>query len=83
MAEKELNELTDQELLAKKGKAKSDKIITAVLIGFSIGIAVYGGVTYGIGFFTLFPLIFAIFLGTQWNRRNQALERELESRNLK
>ena len=51
MAEKELNELTDQELLAKKGKAKSDKIITAVLIGFSIGIAVYGGVTYGIGFF--------------------------------
>ena len=82
MAE-QINELTDQELLEKKKKSRSDKIMNAVLIGFSIGIAVYSSVTYGIGFFTLFPIIFAIFLGTQWNRRNQALERELESRNLK
>ncbi|RXM53195.1 MULTISPECIES: hypothetical protein [unclassified Chryseobacterium] len=83
MAEKELNQLTDQELIEKKNKSKSDKIISAVLIGFLIGVAVYGSVTHGIGFFTFFPLGFALFLGTQWNKRNQALEKELESRNLK
>lgn len=83
MAEKELNELTDQELLEKKGKSKSDKITNAVLIGFFIGVAVYSSVTHGIGFFTFFPLVFAGFLGVQWNKRNQALEKELESRNLK
>ncbi|MDN3693588.1 hypothetical protein QWZ06_15480 [Chryseobacterium tructae] len=83
MIGKELNELTDQELVEKKNKSKSDKIITAALIGCFIGVAVYSSVSHGIGFFTLFPLFFAVFLGTQWNKRNQALEKELESRNLK
>lgn len=83
MLGKELNELTDQELIEKKNKSKSDKIITAALIGSFIGVAVYSSVSHGIGVFTLFPLFFAVFLGTQWNRRNQALEKELESRNLK
>lgn len=83
MREKELKELTDQELLEKKNKFRSDKIITAVLIGGFIGVALYGSVTHGIGLFTCFPLFAAIFLGTQWNKRSQALEKELESRNLK
>ncbi|WP_347217131.1 hypothetical protein [Chryseobacterium sp.] len=83
MGEKELNELNDQQLLEKKAKSKSDKIMTAVIIGCFIGVAVYSSAKYGIGFFTLFPLFFAGFLGVQWNRRNQALEKELESRNLK
>ncbi|WP_160139599.1 hypothetical protein [Chryseobacterium sp. c4a] len=83
MSEKGLKELTDQELLEKKNKSKSDKIVTAALIGGFIGVAVYSSVSHGIGFFTLFPLFFAVFLGTQWNRRSQALEKELESRNLK
>ncbi|AZB07622.1 hypothetical protein EG344_01560 [Chryseobacterium sp. G0162] len=83
MAEKELNELTDQELLEKKNKSKSDKITNAVLIGFFVGVAVYSCVTKGIGFFTFFPLFFAGLLAIQWNKRNQALQKELETRNLK
>lgn len=83
MNEKELNKLTDQELLEKKKKSKSDKIINAVLIGFLVGVAVYSSVNHGIGFFTFFPLFFAGFVGIQWNKRNQELEKELESRNLK
>ncbi len=83
MNEKELNELTDQELLDKKKKAKSGKITNAVLIGFFIGVAVYSAVKNGFGFFTLFPLFFAGLLGVQYSRRDQALEKELESRNLK
>lgn len=40
MNQKELNELTDQELLDKKKKAKSGKITNAALIGVLIGIVV-------------------------------------------
>ncbi|MEJ5106725.1 hypothetical protein [Chryseobacterium sp. MYb328] len=83
MNEKKLNELTDQELLEKKKKSKSGKIINAALIGAFIGIAVYSSVKNGFGFFTLFPLFFAGLLGVQYTRRDQALEQELESRNLK
>ena len=83
MIGKELNELTDHELLEKKNKSKSDKVITAAIIGCFIGVAIYSTITHGFGFFTLFPLFFAVFLGTQWNKRNLALEKELESRKLK
>lgn len=83
MKEKDLSELTDQELLDKKQKLKSGKIINAVLIGFLIGIAVYSSVKYGIGFFTIFPLIFVLILTTQWKKNDQSINRELESRNLK
>lgn len=83
MKEKDLSELTDQELLEKKQKLKSGKIINAVLIGFLIGIAVYSSVKHGIGFFTIFPLIFVLILTTQWKKNDQSINRELESRNLK
>lgn len=83
MKEKDLSELTDQELLDKKQKLKSGKIISAVLIGFLIGIAVYSSVKHGIGFFTIFPLIFVLILTTQWKKNDQSINRELESRNLK
>ncbi|MGL6126399.1 hypothetical protein BBI01_10555 [Chryseobacterium artocarpi] len=83
MKEKDLSELTDQELLDKKQKLKSGKIINAVLIGFLIGIAVYSSVKHGIGFFTIFPLIFVLILTTQWKKNDQSINRELESRNLK
>lgn len=83
MSEKELKDLTDQELLEKKKKSKSGKITNAVLIGVFIGISVYSSVKNGLGFFTIFPLFFAGLLGVQYNRRDQALEQELQSRNLK
>lgn len=83
MKEKDLSELSDQELLDKKQKLKSSKIINAVLIGFLIGIAVYSSVKHGIGFFTIFPLIFILILTTQWKKSDQSINKELESRNLK
>lgn len=83
MKEKDLSELSDQELLDKKQKLKSSKIINAVLIGFLIGIAVYSSVKHGIGFFTIFPLIFILILTTQWKKNDQSINKELESRNLK
>ena len=61
MDKKNLSHLTDQEILDKKKKLKSNQIISAVLIGFLVGIAVYSTVNKGLGFFTFFPLFF-IFL---------------------
>ncbi|MGU3374849.1 hypothetical protein [Chryseobacterium sp. M5A1_1a] len=83
MGEKGLSELTDQELLEKKKKSKSENIINGTILGFLIGIAAYSSVRNGIGFFTFLPLVFALYAANQWKRNSQALEKELESRNLK
>lgn len=56
--QKELSELTDQELLDKAKKKKSNSIMNALLIGFLIGIVIYSVVNNSLGFFTLIPLFF-------------------------
>ena len=80
--EKELTELSDQELLEKRKKSKSTKIINAVIFGFMIGIAVYSTVKNGFGLFTFSPLLFAP-MAINNDKNNKALETELKFRNLK
>lgn len=58
MTEKELTELSDQELLEKRKKKKSASITNAVFIGMMIGIIIYSIVKNSIGFFILIPLFF-------------------------
>lgn len=82
MKQKELSELTDQELLDKAKKMKSTSITNALLIGFMIGIIVYSIVKNSIGFFTLIPLFFAFKLFND-SKNNKALEKLLKERNLK
>ena len=62
MKQKELPELTDQELLDKTKKMKSTSIINATLIGFMIGIIIYSIMKNSVGFFTLIPLFFVFKL---------------------
>lgn len=57
-----LSNLTEKELLQKKRKLKSNQKITATLIGFLLGIAVYATIKKGLGFFTFFPLFFVFLL---------------------
>lgn len=82
MKQKELSELTDQELLDEAKKMKSTSMINAVLIGFMIGIIIYSIVVNSIGFFTLIPLFF-IYKITKGSKNNKALEKLLKERNLK
>ncbi|WP_326982903.1 hypothetical protein VUJ46_22590 [Chryseobacterium sp. MYb264] len=81
MSGKTISELTNEELLDKRKKAKNANIISAVLIGFFVGIAVFSAIKKGLGFFTFFPLIFVFML-----MRNQSeakeLDKEIKSRNL-
>lgn len=82
MIEKELTKLTDEELLAKYKKSKSANTLNAVLIGFFIGVAIYGAVKNGLRYFTFFPLIFVIILAKGY-KDYKAVKAELKYRNLK
>jgi len=85
MKPKNLTELSDQELLQKMKKIKTNKIIDATIIGFTFGIAIYSSVKNGFGFSTFFPLIIA-FIIVRNSTNNKILEKEiqkeLKSRNL-
>ena len=77
--------MTDAELLKKRKAFKNGKIVNAFIVGFTIGIFVYGAVNNGFGLFTFFPLAIAYLLIR--NSRNEKIleaeiERELKSRNL-
>ncbi len=82
MNQKELSELTDQELLEKAKKMKSTAITNALLIGVMIGIIIYSIWKNSLGFFTLIPLFF-IFKLVNNSKNDKALKRLLKERNLK
>ena len=77
----EQKELTNQELLENYKKAKTSRIINAVIIGAFIGVAAYSTFKNGLGFFTFFPLFF-VYLLLKNNKDFKMLEKELKSRNL-
>ncbi len=81
MKQKELADLTDEELLQEKKKIKSNNVLNALLIGLFIGVSIYSAVKNGFGFFTFFPLFF-VYLLLKNGQNNQALAKELKSRNL-
>lgn len=80
MKEKELSVLTDQELLEKAKKLKSNAIINAALIGFLIGIVIFGIVKNGFGFFALIPLYLVYKIVN--NTKDKDLKKVLKDRSL-
>lgn len=82
MRDAELTALSDQELLERKKKAKSNEIMNAVLCGVLIGIAIYSTVKNGFKVFTVLPLFF-VFSAINNRNKSKAIEQELNSRNLK
>lgn len=83
MSERNLSELTDQELLQEAKKIKSASITDAVFIGFLIGIVFYSVMKNSVGFFTLIPLFFAYKLINKPKYNKQELENLLKERGLK
>jgi hypothetical protein len=82
MKQKELSELTDQELLDEAAKTKSTPIVNALLIGFLIGILIYSILVNSIGFLSLIPL-YIIFKLVNNSKRTGDLEKLLKERKLK
>lgn len=84
MNQKELSELTDQELLNEAKELKSFSIINALIIGFLIGIIFYSLAKNSWGILTLIPLYFVYkIINDPKNKRYQALEKIIKERNLK
>ena len=81
MKQRELSELTDQELLAEAKKMKSAAIVNAAFIGFLIGIVIYSIAVNKLGFF-LIILLFFIYVLIRKPNKNKELERLLKERNL-
>lgn len=81
MIQKELSELTNEELLLEGKKIRSGNIVNAVLFGVMIGVAAWSTVKYGLGIITFFPLLFIQML-LKNNARKKAFETELKNRNL-
>ena len=86
METKRFTDLSDEELAKKAKGIRNDKIISAIIIGFTVGIAIYSVVKNGVDFFTFFPLFLAyIIIKNSSNNKllEKEIEKEIESRNLK
>ena len=83
MKQKELSELTDQELLQEAKKMKTASIINALLIGFLMGVIFYSIVKSSWGLLTLIPLYFIYKLINNSKPNTKELESLLKERNLK
>ncbi len=83
MEQKKLSELSDLELLQEAKKMKSAAILNAVLIGFVIGVILYGVVKNKMGFLTLILLFFAYKMINNNKPDKKELEALLKERNLK
>lgn len=82
MKQKELAELSDEELLQESKNMKRYAIYDAVIFGFLIGIAIYSSVKNGFGLLTFLPLVY-IPVAAKNKSKNKELEKLLEERNLK
>lgn len=82
MHQKELSDLTDEELLEKAKKLKSVSIINALIIGFMIGIVVWSIAKNNFGLLMLIPLFIAYKLINN-SKNDKTLKDVLKKRNLK
>ncbi|RKD88161.1 hypothetical protein [Mangrovibacterium diazotrophicum] len=83
MEQKELPQLTDQELLEEAKNLKSAAITNDVLIGVLIGIVIYSILKSSFGFLTLIPLFLIYKLVNNSKYDKKELENLLAERNLK
>ncbi len=82
---KDYSKLTLEELSATRKKMKNGEILSAVLVGFLIGVIIYGLVSSGPGFLYIFLSVALILLIVR-NSKSQKeklreIEAEIEARN--
>ncbi len=82
MNNKELSELTDQELLDESKRIKPKPWLDTFLIGLLIGVIVYGITINSMGFLAIIPLLLINIL-IKKSKSRKALEELLKERNLK
>jgi len=84
MNKKQLNKLTDEELLKESKKIKSTQIIDATLIGVLIGILIYSITAGNFSYFFGIILLYAVYkLANKDKYKKSEIESLLKERNLK
>jgi len=84
MSNKELSELTNEELLAEAKKMKSFSIMNALFIGVFAGVIFYSVIKNTWGMLTLIPVYFIYrMINDQRNKRQKELDQHLKERNLR
>jgi uncharacterized membrane protein YbjE (DUF340 family) len=81
LSSKDYTKMTLEELEAEDKKMKSQKITTAVFIGFLVGVAVWTA-THNKGFMlTVMLLIFALYIGKKTTENMKNIQAEISNRN--
>lgn len=82
MKQKEIAELTDEEVLQEAKKLKNTKIYDALIFGILFGIAIYSTVKNDFGLLTFLPLVYAP-IAVKNKTKKSDLDELLKERNLK
>ena len=78
MIQKNLSDLSDEQLLIKLKGIRTAKIVDAVLVGLTVGIVIYGAIKNGFGFFTFVPLILIVAI-IRNSKNNKNIEIEIQN----
>ena len=81
MNQKELSQLTDEELLEVAKNNKPSPIIDAFFIGFLVGIIIYSVAANTLGILTLIPL-YIMYRFLKKPKQYVTIQKELKERNL-
>ena len=79
--EKDYSKMTLDELVSEAKKLNSQKTLTAVLIGFFVGVAVWSATHEGGFITTVGLLIFALVIGSGYNKKRKSIQAEISRRN--
>lgn len=75
------SKMTLDELVSEEKKLNSQKTLTAVLIGFFVGVAVWAATHDGNFLLTIALLIFAFVIGSGYNKKRKSIQAEISRRN--
>ena len=79
--DKDYSKMTLDELVSEEKKFNSQKIITAALIGFFVGVALWSATSRGSFFTTIALLIFALVIGSSYTKKRKSIQAEISRRN--
>lgn len=80
LGNKDYAKMTLEELVSEEKKIKSQKIPTALLIGFLVGIAIWSATHKGGFFLTVGLLIFALIIGSRYSKNLKGIQAEISQR---
>ena len=78
---KDYSKMTLDELVLEEKKLKSQRIITALVIGFFVGVAIWSATHKGSFILTIGLLGFALFVGSKHSKNLKGVQAEINGRN--